>query len=25
VIVGDGDGSIHSDHVDWVNAGFVTR
>ena len=25
VLVGDGDGSIASDHVDWVNAGFVTR
>ena len=25
LIVGDADGSNHSDHVDWVNAGFVTK
>ncbi len=25
LIVGDADGSNHSDHVDWVNAGFVAK
>ena len=25
LIVSDADGSIHSDHADWVNAGFLTQ
>ncbi len=25
LIVSDADGSIHSDHANWVNAGFVTK